>query len=217
MKKNLEEEKIKINLSSIDKKNEIIVDNIFNFVKSIIDNTYTTISDIRIKKRVTIKNTSYYFILHIIPQKNNKKIYLSIGAAYLAEKIICIKVRFNVKKFSDKKYYSLVLADLKDTIRHEIQHIIQIQSNKYDMKTLLQATSHNLDYFLLPHEIEAYVYGFVYFNKHIYKNKKDPCLDDILSNYCKRISTALTIEEKKLLYNIYYAYIAKNFKKFIYS
>lgn len=207
------EVKEKINLFEIDKKNEKIVNSIFYSVKTIVDNLPNSLSEIKIKKRIYIKKEPHYIIFHIVPLNNNKKTYLNIGAAYIEHKTIYLKLRFNIRKFNDKKYYNLVLADLKDTIRHELQHFIQFSSKKYSAKTLTQATPNEIAYYLLPYEVEAFIYGFIYFNKHI---KKEAYLDDILMKYIKRISKTLTISEKKLLYNIYYRYIARNFKQFIY-
>jgi len=80
--------------------------------------------------------------------------------------------------------YNEVLAEFKETIRHELEHVAQSVKvpGKVKMKFTKASDKHFYKYLLLPHEIAGFLHGF---NTRAKTERKtiDDVIDQALDNY----------------------------------
>ena len=151
-----------------------IVDKIANNVKNIIiynkpysiyyDNIYI------IKKNIDIS-------VKLVKTENINNLSVS-GETLMIDKPNLINIRVEYPKYAYKTNIEYLMAELKDCIRHEIQHWIQIINNTFTMEELgINFNKNMYQYYLLEHEIEAHVYGLIYNSKENGKTMYDNICD----------------------------------------
>ena len=86
-------------------------------------------------------------------------------------------------KLFDKKNYNLLNAEIREFLRHEMEHIGQYHEvyGKEDIYGYPAATT-EIDYFTVPYEIDAFLHGLNYKRKFLKTNIIDE-INDLLRNY----------------------------------
>lgn len=102
------------------------------------------------------------FQVKLIAKKNNSELPYDIDAAQdwnsnESVNVIELDIKINPDKFSDK-IINKFQAELKDTIRHEIEHLYQSENPYKNLKEI--PTSTFADEVLTPKELNAYIQGF---------------------------------------------------------
>lgn len=81
------------------------------------------------------------------------------GGQYEDDDVIEIEIIYNPNSFP-KMYYDLV-GELNEVVRHELQHIIQVERGDENVPD--ESSSRN--YYMAPHELDAQVAGFKRYSK----------------------------------------------------
>lgn len=114
-----------------------------------------------------------------------------------------IEIRFEIDPAEYPQVLSKVAMELRDTLRHEIEHVTQsgwnvksgkyIASDKVLRDKIESGTMPPFNYFILPKEIDANLQGL-----HLYaKKKKQPFRDVVLDYLNKFVSSgAISITER---------------------
>jgi hypothetical protein len=95
---------------------------------------------------------------------------------------IDMNISISTKTFN-KSNYNQFNAELREFLRHEMEHIGQYHeiSGKEDIYGYPAATT-ELDYFTLPYEIDAFLFGLNYKRKYLKTNMKDE-IQSLLMRY----------------------------------
>ena len=95
---------------------------------------------------------------------------------------IDMNISVSTKLFSSKDYNQFN-AEVREFLRHEMEHIGQYHeiSGKEDIYGYAAATT-ELDYFTVPYEIDAFLHGLNYKRKYLKTNIIDE-INDLLRNY----------------------------------
>jgi len=99
-------------------------------------------------------------------------------------------------KLFDKKNYNLLNAEIREFLRHEMEHIGQYHEvpGKEDIYGYPAATT-EIDYFTVPYEIDAFLHGLNYKRKFLKTNIIDE-INHLLKHhyYISDLGTFLTIQ-----------------------
>jgi hypothetical protein len=121
------------------------------------------------------------------------------------EDSIFIQINYDTKQFPEA--FNKLIPELKDAIRHELEHVAQLRFNKDAVPTNVgnQDDLPLVDYLTLDYEIPAFVQG-------IYKNAKTRkvSFSQALQDFLDERSNNLTPDQEAKVKKIYLAYAKKN-------
>jgi hypothetical protein len=138
-----------------------------------------------------------------------------------------IALKIDINPIYEEQLYNKLNSKLQDTVRHEIEHITQFKGGKSSkpqrpeitpmkIRELIQSNpSRIFEYFLLPEEIPAMVYGMY----RQAKTEKRP-IDDVFNeylNYFVNTEKLITPEQKQKIINVWTDYTKKHLPKAVYS
>jgi len=112
---------------------------------------------------------------------------------------IDMNISISTKTFN-KSNYNQFNAELREFLRHEMEHIGQYHeiSGKEDIYGYPAATT-ELDYFTLPYEIDAFLFGLNYKRKYLKTNMKDE-IQSLLMRYYRLTDNNIADKIKNIWY-----------------
>lgn len=166
------------------------------------------------------KNISFDFVLKIM-RKNIDNYIINAYTDNELEDDAEIEIILQINPNNEEKLYKEIYMELNDTVRHEIEHLLQSGYNKIPnkpKKTTLKkynsfVTKPYKEY-LLKDEIPAYVVGF-YRRAKLEKKAVDVIMFEFLNWYVEN-DIMTKIEMKKVL-NTWIKHSKKNYPKAIYK
>jgi hypothetical protein len=147
-----------------------VIRDAFNCTKDLIENTNELFSDSR-TFRYKSKGFNFLFDVDVIRDKSYFKGNLYVdGGVFPIESPNHIYISIYVNQKKAPQIYTKLYAQLHDVVRHEVQHLTQIgpnkRANRCTAANLEEITLANengrYSYSMLPSEIEALVYGFLF-------------------------------------------------------
>lgn len=124
-----------------------------------------------------------------------------------------VNIYLELKSFIDTSFYTKLGSDLKDYIRHELEHITQGSQNKQPNRAkptsaLVRNRAKGYQYLIFRDEIPAMVAGM--YEKAKYEKKPiDIIFSEYLDNEIKK--GIITSKEKKIVMDKWIAYTKKNY------